>query len=173
MPPETILSPELQAIVAVLTPLVMIGAAIFQRVDAKKKEAILLEQNEARDQAAAKVKADLDKIEAAKQIKLEEIHIDVNSKMAAMKKRLWDALRMLAAFTHDPAHLANSRVAEGEYLDHIAAQARADERMRLLIESQRLATLERQAELKRLIEAEALTPSPPPGGAKVDPPASS
>lgn len=89
------------------------------------------------DEQALEVKRKLEIDSSANRLKMEEIHIDVNSKMAAQKKKTWQFALMLARRADaTPADHAAARDAEKDYLDHVEAQNRADERVRLFVASQ-------------------------------------
>jgi hypothetical protein len=93
----------------------------------------LEQQNQDTAQAAREVKLQLDKAAVVTQIKMEEIHVDVNSKMGAQKKKTWEyALAIVQRPGSTPEDQANARAAEKDYMDHMEAQARADERVRLV-----------------------------------------
>jgi len=92
-------------------------------------------QNLETARAAKEVKDSLTKATVAQQIKMEEIHVDVNSKMGAQKKKTWEfALAILQRPGATAEDAANARAAEKDYLDHMEAQARADERVRIVRE---------------------------------------
>ncbi len=87
------------------------------------------EQNLAAETAAVEVKKNLEEADFKTGAKLELIHIDSNSKMAAAKKKIWDLALMLASHTGKPEDAASAREAERDYHDHMNAQAEADKRL--------------------------------------------
>ena len=122
--------------------------ALAKQVEEQKQAALdtakivaekLEEQNHQTKQVAAEVKETLDKSNIATQIKMEEIHVDVNSKMGAQKKKTWEyALALVQRPGSTPEDVANARSAEKDYMDHIEAQARADARVRLVKETNKI-----------------------------------
>jgi hypothetical protein len=101
-------------------------------VELKRK---LDEQNQAAETAALEVKKNLEEADYKTGAKLELIHIDSNSKMAAAKKKIWDMALMLATHTGKPEDAASAREAERDYHDHMLAQEQADERLRLFTQA--------------------------------------
>lgn len=93
-------------------------------------------------EAAADVKNKLEETKADYLLKLEVIRIEGNSKMAAQKKKTMDIARALSTLTGDHDHLAQARLSEGDYHDHMAAQEMADERVRLFVQSEQMKLLE-------------------------------
>jgi hypothetical protein len=92
----------------------------------------LEEQNRHAEQVAATVKRDLEVSNHKTGLKMEEIHVDVNSKMLAAKKRIWELALVIASMRPDsPEDASAARAAHKDYLDQLAAQERADERLRL------------------------------------------
>ncbi len=91
----------------------------------------LEEQNRATEAAALEVKTTLEAADQKQLAKLELIHIDSNSKMAAAKKKISEQALWRAAHTGLPEDAAAAREADRDYQDHLAAQADADERLRL------------------------------------------
>jgi hypothetical protein len=92
-------------------------------------------QNEEAIRAAKEVKDSLSKAAVRQEIKMEEIHVDVNSKMGTQKKKTWEfALALAQRPGADSTDQANARAAERDYLEHMEAQARADERVKMVRE---------------------------------------
>ena len=92
----------------------------------------LEEHNRITAQRAAAVKRDLEESNHKTGLKMEEIHVDVNSKMLAAKKRIWELALVIATMRPDsPDDASAARAAHKDYLDQLAAQERADERLRL------------------------------------------
>jgi len=107
-------------------------------IEIKKK---LEEQDRGAERAAKDVKEKLAIASADTLLKLEVIRIEGNSKMGAQKKESMDAWQIAAKTSKDPEHEAKARHAEKIYLDHIAAEKLADERVRLFVEQERLKLL--------------------------------
>src|SRR6185503_15287928 len=104
--------------------------ALMAKTLAEQKQ-ILEAQNAEALRAAKDVKDTLARATVAQQVKMEEIHVDVNSKMGEQKKKTWEFARALALRPGStPEDAANARAAEKDYLDHMENQARADERVR-------------------------------------------
>jgi len=92
----------------------------------------LEEHNRITAQRAATVKRDLEESNHKTGLKMEEIHVDVNSKMLAAKMRIWQLATLIATMRPDSSEDASAaRAAHKDYLDQLAAQERADERLRL------------------------------------------
>ncbi len=95
----------------------------------------LEEQNRSTEVAALEVKTTLEAADAKQLAKLELIHIDSNSKMAAAKKKIAELALWRSVHTGTPEDAAAARESDRDYQDHIAAQADADERLRLFKKS--------------------------------------
>ena len=116
---------------------VEVAKQVEQQLEKRSRELSdkLEAQNLETARAAKEVKDSLTKATVAQQIKMEEIHVDVNSKMGAQKKKTWEfALAILQRPGATAEDAANARAAEKDYLDHMEAQARADERVRIVRE---------------------------------------
>jgi membrane-bound lytic murein transglycosylase len=114
-----------------------IAKLVEQQLEQRAKELNdkLEAQNRETIRAAKEVKDSLTQATVAQQIKMEEIHVDVNSKMGAQKKKTWEfALALAQRPGADSTDQANARAAEKDYLDHMEAQARADERVKMVKE---------------------------------------
>jgi hypothetical protein len=116
-----VLTPEQLA--AYITPI--LGAVVVAYLDLQRRRAL-------------QIAADLQIVEARKALKLEEIHVDVNSKMIEQKKKTWDIALKAAIRSQLPEDFAIARECERDYHEQVEAQARADERVRLFLQSQRL-----------------------------------